>query len=44
MLYSRIFYSVCEQQQATGVLKKPEEGIVDVVVGVGVGVQVRIQD
>ena len=36
---SRILYSVYEQQQAPGVLKKPEEGIVGVAVSVGVGVQ-----
>ena len=34
---SRLFYSVYEQQQATGVLKKPEEGTVDVAVSVGGG-------
>lgn len=37
---SRLFYSVYEQQQATGVLKKPEEGTVDVAVSVGGGVHV----
>lgn len=37
---SRLFYSVYEQQQATGVLKKPEEGTVCVAVSVGGGVHI----